>query len=153
MYLISEDDQILSRRKYPVSRFLLSLFSVCRNPLAHPTVMIRKVCIEKGYYYDETFLKAEDLELWFRLQKDGYHIANMPDYLLKYRVSDDMSQKRTGENWIYNHKARKKNFSRRNFVVSFLGIMVSFVYKHLPKQIITATYKKENRRNELTDDL
>lgn len=147
MYIINETDQIISKRKYPTSKLMLKCFSTFRNPLAHPTVMIRKVCVDKGFYYDESFCKAEDLELWLRLQKNGYHIANMPIFLINYRICGDLSLKRTSDNWVYNLKARTKNFSRKDPLFSIIGIIISFVYTKLPKTIIRATYNKENNNN------
>jgi len=147
MYIIDETDQIISYRKYPTSGFLFRILSTYRTPLAHPTVMLRQECVEKGFFYDESFFRAEDLELWLRLEKNGFNLANMKNFLLKYRVCGDLSNKRTNDHWLYNHKARVKNFSFRNPIFSLVSIFVSFTYTVMPDFIIKAMYRKENNKS------
>lgn len=144
MYIIDDTDQVLSDKKYPTSEFLLNFYESYRNPLAHPTVMMRKECVENGFFYDESFDKAEDLELWLRLKKSGYVLANLPVFLLKYRINGDLSLKRKHDNWEYNYKARKKNFNYKTPIFSMIGLAVSYLYTKLPKSIIRAAYYKEN---------
>ena len=147
MYIIDETDEVISYRKYPTSGFMFRILSTYRTPLAHPTVMLRQECVEKGFYYDESFFRAEDLELWLRLQKNGFNLANMKNYLLKYRVCGDLSNKRTNDHWLYNYKARVKNFSIRNPIFSLVSIFVSFTYTIMPDFIIKAVYRKENNKS------
>lgn len=144
IYIIDEKGVILSKRKYPTFGFLLNLFSIYRNPLAHPTVIFRRECIEKGFFYDPSYKKAEDLELWLRLKKNGFRIANVSDFVLKYRVIGDLSKKRTKENWEYNLKARIQNFSFHNPFSGILGILFSYIYTKLPGHIIRKSYSIEN---------
>lgn len=146
MSIIDENDQILAHKKYPTSGFLLKCWSIYRNPMAHPTIMMRRKCVDEGFVYDDTFNKAEDLEYWLRLRKNGFKLANMPVDLLKYRINGDLSLKRESENWSYNLKARRKNFSLRLPLSSLIGISVSYIYTKLPKSIIRATYLKENSK-------
>lgn len=148
MYIIDENEQIISHRKYPTSGFIFKIHSTYRNPLAHPTVMLRQECVEKGFLYDESFTMAEDLELWLRLQKNGFNLANMKNFLLKYRILGDLSSKRTNDNWSFNHKARVKNFSLRTPFLSLVSIIVSFTYTIMPNFIIKAVYKKENSKSQ-----
>ncbi|MFL2578323.1 MAG: glycosyltransferase family 2 protein [Flavobacteriaceae bacterium] len=67
------------------------LFSSC---FAHPSVMIRKnVLIENNMLYDESYIHAEDFELWIRLS-EFTNFANINKVLLKYRmVKDSVSHK------------------------------------------------------------
>lgn len=54
---------------------------------AHPSVMIRrKVMIEHNLYYNESFLQAQDFELWSRMAPYT-KFFNLQIPLLKYRVS------------------------------------------------------------------
>jgi len=54
------------------------------NCLFHPTVILRANSFD--CYYSDNYLYAEDYELWTRLQANGVRFANIPDYLLKYRL-------------------------------------------------------------------
>lgn len=145
MYIIDEQGNIVSQRKYPHSSFSIELMFVYRNPFAHPTIMFRRKIIEDGFLYDPEFKKAEDLELYLRLYKHGYKLKNMPDFLLKYRVVGDLQKKRTTENWYFNHKARAKNFIPSKPFFSAFSWTISWAYQHMPSKIISYLYAKENR--------
>lgn len=56
------------------------------NPIAHPSVIIRKSVLEKVKWYDENVKQYfEDFYLWHRLKNQGkFRTLNMP--LIKYRV-------------------------------------------------------------------
>ena len=141
MIIIDKNGDEVSYRKYPNSLFNLRIWSLFRNPLAHPTVMMRRSIIDKGFLYDETFPKAEDLELWLRLMKNGFKIYNIDSFLLKYRIIGNPSDKRLGENFKYNFKARKKNFSWRYPIFSLISLFFAKIYCLLPKKIIDIFYK------------
>lgn len=146
MNIINENDQVISYRKYPTGTFAFNWLSVYRTPLAHPTVMMRRNIVEAGFFYDESFKKSEDLEYWLRLRKNGYKLANMPDYLLNYRVCGDLSKKRVNNHWSYNLKARKKNFSWQLPLINSLSLLVSFLYSIMPSIIMRTIYSIENNR-------
>jgi len=58
---------------------------ICRNPIIHPSVMMRgSVIFNAQLRYDSSFPKYEDYKLWI----DMFNICgfyNMPQYLLNYR--------------------------------------------------------------------
>lgn len=141
MEIIDKNGNHVSYRKYPKSSFNLRIWTLLRNPLAHPTVMVRRSIIDKGFLYDETFPKAEDLELWLRLINKGFKIYNLDSFLLKYRIIGNPSDKRFGENFKYNFKARKKNFSWRYPIFSLISLVFAKIYFFLPKKIIDIFYK------------
>lgn len=57
-----------------------------RNPMLHPTVVFRKSAVEAVGSYTEV-PGAEDYWLWARMEKAGFILGNLPDPLVKYRVS------------------------------------------------------------------
>ena len=62
------------------------------NPVAHPTVMLRKEVLDAhGLRYDESFRTAQDYELWTRLLTVTRG-ANLREPLLRYRMRDGMSR-------------------------------------------------------------
>ena len=139
--IINENGLVISSRKYPKSPIMLKLWSLFRNPLAHPTVMMRRDIIDQGFLYDEEFAKAEDLELWLRLMKNNYKIYNLQESLLKYRLIGNYSDKRFGENFEYNFRARRKNFSWRRPVSGLISLAFAKMYNLLPKSFIDTVYK------------
>jgi glycosyltransferase involved in cell wall biosynthesis len=49
------------------------------------TTLLRKKCLEKSGYFDETAVSAEDNDMWFRILKAGYHFGHIPEPLTAYR--------------------------------------------------------------------
>jgi glycosyltransferase EpsE len=146
MNIINEKGTITSQRTYPTSSFKLNMWSIYRNPLAHPTVMFRRIIVDDGLFYDERFVKCEDLEFWLRLKKKGYRLYNIPDILLNFRVNDDLIRKRTGEHLIYNYKARYQNFSWSSPISCFFSLCISRAYIILPKYLVKRAYAIENKK-------
>ena len=74
----------------------LRKFALMRSPLVHPSVMFRRSVFEDGLRYDKNLKVMQDYDLWTRLILDGYELANIPEYLLWFRVSEDFFKRRTG---------------------------------------------------------
>jgi len=56
--------------------------------IAHPTVMIRKEAFSKiPVMYEEEYKYAEGYKLWMTMLAHGLVLDNIPDILIKYRVS------------------------------------------------------------------
>lgn len=144
--IIDANDKITSKRVYPLGGLRLRLYSCIRSPLAHPTVMMRRLIIDAGYKYDTKLQKSEDLDLWLRLLNSGYKIINLPYCVLSYRVADNFNTKRNSkEQWKYTAYVRRKNFSFRYFFFSVLSVVAGTILSILPKRIIDRAYNKENQ--------
>lgn len=63
------------------------------TPFVHPSVMYRRDVILRLGGYDESLLRSQDYDLWFRLLAQ-YKGANLSEVLLKYRVYPDGYKKR-----------------------------------------------------------
>lgn len=85
--------------KYPCSPDDCRAFFAKRNPVAHPTVMFRRSFFEKtGWAYPIDYVRNEDTRLWHEGYKHGCVIANLPDVLLHFRMTDTMfTQRRNGK--------------------------------------------------------
>ena len=81
--------------KYPYNPAECRRFFAKRNPVAHPAVMFRRSFFEKtGWHYPTDFVRNEDTRLWLEGYKHGCKIANLPDVVLNFRITDDMFKKR-----------------------------------------------------------
>jgi glycosyltransferase involved in cell wall biosynthesis len=99
---IDESGKHLSDRKFPTDHESLKKHYFSRTPFAHPTVMFRRQLIEKaGYYPVDTFL-MEDNVLWGRALKAELRFANIPEYLLKFRIDDGFYSRRSGIRYGWN---------------------------------------------------
>jgi len=83
------DVSFFSKKKssLPVYHDEIVSFMMCKNPIAHPTVMIRRDINGYKFYYDENIKKAQDYKLWYDLHKNGAEFHNLDDILLHYRIS------------------------------------------------------------------
>lgn len=97
MDIMNESGKVISHRSYPKGGVSLWLFSCIRNPLAHPTIMMRRELVDRGYRYNEKLKMSEDLDFWLRLLNDDYKVANLEDTVLRFRVQDNFTDKRVSE--------------------------------------------------------
>jgi glycosyltransferase involved in cell wall biosynthesis len=141
---ISEKSQAMGIRRYPESPESIKKQMAIKNAVAHPTVMIRREAITRLGFYDESFPKAEDYELWMRALLKGIKIANISEPLVRYRVSD--VAKRDNTNWKYNLKVKLRYFSfdryilRRIAGMAAVGLMV--ILPSFIKQFLYSMYNR-----------
>ena len=114
-----------------------------RDCMIHPTVMFRRSYLEKvGYYALDTYF-GEDTMMWAQGFKAGCVFANVPEYLLQFRLDDNFFERRRG--W----KHAKGIFTLRHRVNKMLhyGIVADFwafayaAVKMMPKFILNIIYK------------
>ena len=84
--LIDEHGREVGRKQYPLSDPSCPRAWWYRNPFYHSATLIRRACFDRYGLYDERFPMAHDLDLWFRFGQ-GWQFHNLPDYLVKYRIS------------------------------------------------------------------
>jgi hypothetical protein len=77
---------VIGRSDCPTDDLRIRWTAVFHAPFAHPTVMVRRTVLEAHRLrYDETFLAAQDMELWPRvLAVTG--ASNLPGHLYDYRL-------------------------------------------------------------------
>ena len=99
---------------YPCAPEEAFLFFCKRNPVAHPTVMMRKTMFDKaGCYYPMDFVRNEDTMLWYKAYMGGAKIANLSDVLLNFRMTDTMfTQRRNGKAFAKNQLKLRKIINR-----------------------------------------
>lgn len=85
----------LDVKKVPVSHKEISEYIKSRNPLNHPSVIFRKEAVLNAGGY-KSFPLFEDYYLWARMMVNGCKFANIPECLVKFRVSPDMYKRRGG---------------------------------------------------------
>lgn len=149
--IIDEKGETISHRAYPTGGLKLWLFSCLRNPLAHPTIVMRRELIDKGYRYNEKLEMSEDLDLWLRLMNDGYKIANLNDTILKYRIQANFNNKRTdAKQRNYTAKVRKSNFSKKHLLHGILSTFSGWLFAHVSAKSISKIYDKENQNKKIS---
>lgn len=114
------DEKGESRKKdiiYPLSPEDCRTFFAKRNPHAHPAVMFRKSFFEKiGHYYRPEYRQNQDTMLWLDGFSKGTNNANIPDIILKFRMTDALFKKRRN-----GFSFAKKQFKDRLLINRTLG--------------------------------
>lgn len=92
------DEKGASRNKtivFPSTPDACRKFFARRNPMAHPAVLFRKRFFEKiGGLYRPEYRQNQDTLLWFDGLMHGVLMANIPDPVLCFRMSESLFRKR-----------------------------------------------------------
>ena len=119
------------------------------TPVAHPTVMIKTEILKK-YKYDERLRKSQDLDLWFRILKDGYIIRTIQKPLLYFRITDETFKRRNISKAFMEFRIYTK------YLFNFFGINLLYIYpiarlfsRLLPGFLIKRLYFSESRKKIL----
>lgn len=142
--IIDEKGCISSCRFYPLQGLSLKFYTILRDPIAHPTVMMRKERLKK-WQYDESYKRGEDIELWLRLRNKGAKIRNLKKPLLKYRVIPNMETKRDSFHFKYVYRARLSNFNWKYCGFDIPSLIAAYMYQRLPVSLVRFVYGKENK--------
>lgn len=86
--ILKESLAPLGKTSFPLSNYLIRKQLTYRNPIGHPTVLMRRSAIEAVGGY-QSFPLGQDYDLWLRLSDAGYRFANLGEVLLEYRLSRD----------------------------------------------------------------
>lgn len=102
---------------YPETNEGCYRFFAKRNPHAHPTVMFRKSFFEKaGCKYRPEYRQNQDTMLWLDGMRHGTRHANIPDIILRFRMTDTLFKKRRN-GWAF----AKKQLHDRLMINKILG--------------------------------
>lgn len=131
--------------RYPCEPNECRAFFAKRNPVAHPTVMFRRSFFEKvDWEYPTDYNRNEDTRLWHEGYKHGCLIANLPDVLLNFRVTDDMfKSRRNGKVFAKSQLDLRKLIAKDlNFgVMAYVYAYMTYILMISPSWILKLAYK------------
>lgn len=104
-YLINENGEIIGKK---LLKEKITLEDFRRGmQLCNGSVMFRKDVIIKEGLFDPLFAQCEDYELYCRLSKKGYKIANLNKFLYYLRIHENsISAKKWQEQLLYTYLVR-----------------------------------------------
>ena len=111
----SDDNSYHKTVQYPLKHDEMYRFFAKRVPLAHVTAFFRRSFFEKAGLYPVESPTNEDTLLWMKGFRDGCHFANIPQKLVRVRVSSDFFRRRGGWKKAWN------DFQDRIKVIQTLG--------------------------------
>jgi glycosyltransferase involved in cell wall biosynthesis len=139
--IIDENKVLIANSKLPEKHDDIKRYYSLRSPLAHPSVMFRRSFIENtGFYPTDTFL-MEDNALWGNALRCGLKFANLPEYLLKYRMDKTFFSRRSGFYYGWNYIKTKFVINKKlkmpiqyyvlSFIIGVVKMMPSFLLRFI----------------------
>ncbi len=130
--------------KYPLSHDEMYKFFAKRVPVAHVTAFFRRSFFEKAGVYPTISKTNEDTLLWMNGFKAGCRFANIPEVLVRVRVTKDFFTRRGGVEKAWS------DFKDRWKVIKTLGYNKSsyvyaiglFTVSIMPSEIKKFFYKR-----------
>lgn len=142
------DGEIVSVRKVPTEYSEILKYAKQRDPFNNQTVIYRKSAVLKvGGYSD--LKRCEDYDLYVRILAAGYKARNIPESLVKYRLTSDTFERRGNfDNLkgfvIVRWKIHRSGFSGlMDFVIPCVGQIFLSV---IPGKFRASVYSKLLRR-------
>ncbi len=116
------------------------IFACC---FAHPTVMMRRrVLMEEGYQYEQTFNKMEDYALWLKISRK-HHLASIKDILLAYRIHAAQVTQNYSEEFL------RQNIALKAIILDELGLLPEFspdIFQRIRAKVVQRDDKEEYLR-------
>ena len=140
MHEIDEAGKIFSKRVVPISHKSIKKRIPYRNPINHPAsaFKISSVKSVKGYQEMPFF---EDWYLWIRMINAGFKAANIDDYLVFFRATDEMLYRRYGFPYLKNEAYFFKRRAKEKLINPFEN-WLAFFLRVLPKPLGFNFFKK-----------
>ncbi|MGA2295922.1 MAG: glycosyltransferase [FCB group bacterium] len=138
---IDEKNNILMERFYKeevgkeIKRF---------NPVAHPSLMLKKDLFEKFGLYDESILSkhVEDYDLWLRFYLGGVKFKNINQILYKYYQGKENIKSKNTKRQLFNTIKLKWRYrhSLKFGIGEYIYIFMEFLVYMLPAFMITKLF-------------
>ncbi len=120
-YEIDKYGRELSRKFFPTTDRDIRKILMKYNPFCHASVVMRHSAFDKAGLYDESILKTQDYDLWFRLASVG-KVANLSEILMKRRYDGNnisIAQENEQLKWavrVRKNAIKKGYYSTANFL-------------------------------------
>lgn len=149
MYEISEDGQTVEATRIAVlGADAIAQTLSSRNPLYHPTVVMRRSAVLSVGGYEEV-PGAEDYWLWSRLSHAGFSLNNISEPLVKYRTGAGAYQRRGGLSALladFTVQRRLYSGGVVNAAEGARNLAVRSVYRMLPTNTRQKVFRQFNHR-------
>ncbi len=142
---IGEDEgQVLATRRVPLSHREIRAGADFRSPFNHPSVVYRKSLVQAAGGYGD-LIHMEDYWLWVRMIHAGAHTVNVPEPLLKYRVSTGSYDRRGGSHMLRAELTLQRRMLGAGYInaAQFVrNVAVRGVYRLIPTRVRRLGYRR-----------
>lgn len=137
-------ENILSKRKVPISHDDIIKYQKTRSAFNHMTVMYKKNAVLRAGNYEHCPLMEDDM-LWVRMIMSGARCSNVDDYLVYARTGAAMIGRRGGWQYYKKYRSGKKKIKGTGFINELDYIKVMFpqlIVSLLPKKLRLLVFTK-----------
>lgn len=145
---VGDISNVVSKRIVPITSEEIYNFAKRRSAFNHPSVMYSKSAVlANGGYAD--LKRNQDVDLFGRMQFNGYKAENIDESLLWFRSSDELAKRRKSWENSWSYIATIRNFwkmgyaSFKDYAVVGLGQTAMYL---MPIKMQAIVYKKFLRK-------
>jgi glycosyltransferase involved in cell wall biosynthesis len=139
-----DEDHVVGRRDQPVQPADIARRARFHDPFNHPTVVFRRTAVLLAGGYRELPL-MEDYWLFARMIEAGATVANVPEALVKYRVSGGAYARRGGLRLLRSELVLQRQLRRTGFVTApqyLRNLVVRGGYRLVPESMRRTAYRR-----------
>jgi glycosyltransferase involved in cell wall biosynthesis len=137
---IDDDGTPQLKRSMPAHHAEIQNALVWRNPIIHPSVMMRKTAFEQLGGYDTNMPLNQDYDLWMRANKQGMKLENLPSPLIKWRRSKNAMGRRRFKRMRWDIIV-KTRYLRENWLL-VPSLISTIVLRSLPPFLLDLAYSR-----------
>jgi len=143
--VINKEGKIIGKKVYPTDDKKIKEKYAIIHPIIHPTCMIRRSMLpDKNKLYRLRFGVNDDYFTFFSLQKYG-KFANLPEFLLDYRVhGKNASLQNLKEKYAVVSAIRKVAVDKLGYKISPVNRLIifcqDFIVNLIPEKFLTSIY-------------
>ena len=130
-------------RAMPETHDEIVRYARINNPINHPSMVISTRAARAVGYRDIHFM--EDYSLFARLLGAGYRAANIPEPLVRFRVSDDQFRRRTDSAMFQAERLMQKTLVDAHLISpprALFNLAARSTYRALPLSVLKRVYAR-----------
>lgn len=145
---VDDPSNVISQRIVPTTSEEIYNFAKKRSAFNHPAVMYSKTAVleNKGY---ADLKRNQDVDLFGRMQFEGYKAENIDESLLWFRSSDELAKRRKSWQNTWSYIATIRRFWKMGYssFIDYLMVGIAQVGMFLlPTKVQSYVYKKFLRK-------
>ena len=145
---VDDISNVISQRIVPTTSDDIYTFAKKRSAFNHPTVMYSKTAVLENNGYSD-LKRNQDVDLFGRMQFEGYKAENIDEALLWFRSSDELAKRRKSWQNTWSYIATIRKFWKMGYSsfadYAMVGIAQTGMYL-MPVKVQNFVYKKFLRK-------
>lgn len=140
---IDEHEQVIFTKRMPITMDEIIAWFPWRNPFIAPSVLFRRSFFDKvGLYRNDKYRTHEDTDLWIRMLVKGVKGANIPEFLVLYRIDKDFWKRRRGFKRAWTESGLRSRCIRELGLprINYLFVPLYFMFRMCPAPIVKLMY-------------